>query len=817
MSGKTGLAGLLLASFIFTACATTKDGLFRREYHTLTTKFNVLFNGQEAFDVGSSILKQAHEDNFFEILSIEPISLLGEDVNASTIVPGFARAEEKAVKAIQKHSMNIEERQRNRKIDEAYLLLGKARYFDRRFFPALEAFNFLLESEADYKTFLEGRIWRERTNMRLNNNAIAIQNLKGLAEDLSPKNKFFAFANATVGEAYLNFKKPDSAIYFIKRAALHNPKKKQQGRYLFVLAQLYEQKGLLDSARWAYGVLLDLKRKSPRNLFVNAQIRSQLYHNDSAQVVNKLLKMLKNYENEPYMHTIYRGLGQFYSQKGNDSAAVASFSQSLRAPGIDPYTKKANYTDLADYMFAKGSYVEAGAYLDSLIPLYKPNELTAKRLTRKRNNLSEVLLYETQKKKTDSVLQLLALSYDEQILFFKAYIDAEKEEALKKAAKETKKNNSLLFGKQKQAFYFYNPNLLVLGKQDFLARWGTRPNVDNWRTSVDLKTIENPTASSKVLSQTVQEIEIISPEAMASKLSFTQAAKDSIKNINQNAYLQLGLIYKEKFEEMEMAVEHLETFLLRSPTNKKRAEALYHLYKMHEGIDTVKANSYKEELIQHFPESTFAAFLSDPQNYDDSQLKTPERLFENAYRLFESQQFSEVLKTIEAMEVLFSGSSFAPKVALLKANTVGRLQGVAAWKEELTRVADAYGSLNEGRHAQSLLSKIETSQNLTEKGPVFKNYKWIFPFDRSENTQMILFKEALQETLKLSKQKWKVSVDPYDHKITFVVVHGIYDPEEIQAWLDQTIEKTKELRQRNNFVALSATYRDYQKNKTWNK
>ena len=66
---------------------------------------------------------------------MEPIALNGEQMNQTTIVPGFGSAEEKAVKAIQKHSMNINGMQRNNKIDEAYLLLGKARYYDRRFFP----------------------------------------------------------------------------------------------------------------------------------------------------------------------------------------------------------------------------------------------------------------------------------------------------------------------------------------------------------------------------------------------------------------------------------------------------------------------------------------------------------------------------------------------------------------------------------------------------------------------------------------------------------------------------------------------------------
>jgi hypothetical protein len=59
----------------------------------------------------------------------------------------FELAETKATKAIQKHSMNIDGRERNFQIDEAYLLLGKARYYDQRFIPALDAFNYIL-----YKT-----------------------------------------------------------------------------------------------------------------------------------------------------------------------------------------------------------------------------------------------------------------------------------------------------------------------------------------------------------------------------------------------------------------------------------------------------------------------------------------------------------------------------------------------------------------------------------------------------------------------------------------------------------------------------------------
>ena len=86
----------------------------------------MLYNGKEAFAVGKKILEELNEDDFYNLLSVEPISLRGENIDNSTIIPGFQKAEEKSVKAIQKHSMNIKGHQKNRLIDEAYILLFSA-------------------------------------------------------------------------------------------------------------------------------------------------------------------------------------------------------------------------------------------------------------------------------------------------------------------------------------------------------------------------------------------------------------------------------------------------------------------------------------------------------------------------------------------------------------------------------------------------------------------------------------------------------------------------------------------------------------------
>ena len=167
---------------LFTECSTKKNNFLNRTYHVVTTKFNVLFNGSEAFDIGLKILEDNNIEDFYNVLSAEPIMLGFENINESSSIPSFTIAEEKATKAIQKHSMNIDGYQRNNQISKAYLLLGKARYYDRRYFQALETFNYLINQYSDKNVFNEARIWREKTNLRLENIDIVINNLKLINE-----------------------------------------------------------------------------------------------------------------------------------------------------------------------------------------------------------------------------------------------------------------------------------------------------------------------------------------------------------------------------------------------------------------------------------------------------------------------------------------------------------------------------------------------------------------------------------------------------------------------------------------------------------
>ena len=75
---------------------------------------------------GINDLKTTYNDNFWEVLPVERMQPTKEEMEPTDKRnANFERAETKATKAIQKHSMYIGGSERNPQMDEAHLLLGR--------------------------------------------------------------------------------------------------------------------------------------------------------------------------------------------------------------------------------------------------------------------------------------------------------------------------------------------------------------------------------------------------------------------------------------------------------------------------------------------------------------------------------------------------------------------------------------------------------------------------------------------------------------------------------------------------------------------
>jgi len=268
ISVTLSVLGILLFS-----CSTKKDSFINRNWHSVNTKYNVMFNGKVALEEGRTALMDAYIDNYWEILPIERMEILDDLTlpGQGGKNPNFKRAEEKAVKAIQKHSMDIKGRQRNPQMDEAYLLLGQARYFDQRFIPALEAFNYTIGEYPNSDKINLTKIWREKTHLRLENEEFAIANLKRLLKFEELDDQEYADANAVLGQAYINLKHKDSAVQVLKRAASATKIREEQGRYNYIIGQLFNELDYKDSANIAFDKVIDLNRKVPRVYMINAK------------------------------------------------------------------------------------------------------------------------------------------------------------------------------------------------------------------------------------------------------------------------------------------------------------------------------------------------------------------------------------------------------------------------------------------------------------------------------------------------------------------------------------------------------------------
>ena len=804
---------------IISSCSTQKNKMLNRGFHTLNTKYNVLFNGNEAFQVGKAILEQAHDDNFFEFLDVEPISINGEKIEQTTLVPGFARAEEKAVKAIQKHSMSINGIQRNTKIDEAYLLLGKARYFDRRFFPAMEAFNFLLENYADRNTYVEGRIWREKTNIRLKNDELAIKNLRALASTITPNSRFHSMANATISQAFVNIQQLDSASFFIKRAALTAKNDKDKGRYYFLTGQLFESLKKTDSAMWAYEQVVGLNRKIPRSYWINAKIKQLQIRSirDSIDPVESLEKLNKNYENEFFDHWIHRALGLHYFGAKNDSLGAHYLSKSLRSQNIDMPTKGANFRDMADFSFANGKYVLTGAYLDSLLPLI-PEATLAKRTTqRERDNLNGIIKYETITRNTDSILRLLSMEEVDQIKYFKDFIEEKKAKALAKVAEKQKGAFSFLLKANKaNQFYFYNPKLVVLGQQEFLSVWGNRPNSDNWALTAAINPVieENQVSLEQYETIKKESFFIEKPESYVNALPKSIKSIDSIVVINQNAYLQLGMIYKESFKNNKLAENRLTHLLDLGPPANLAAPSLYHLYKINEKILPSKAKQYFDRILTEYPDTAYGQVLANSENFDRSTLNTPEQMYNSLLKLYESRDYDALKKKASALFVFLNGTEYQPKFELLLANTKGRLQGMSQWENALTVIEAKYPGTPEAEVAKEMINQIKMTDIIDEQNKTYINYKWIFTYRIQDSIELKTTKNQLQKSLYESEiSNWFLTEDRFDDTHTFLVLHGIRNIRRLNEWKKKINDEEQQVYKKNNFVVLSSDYKKMIRNK----
>ncbi len=732
-SQKIGFLSFIL---LIVSCSTKKDAFLNRNFHALTTKYNVLYNGNVAFNEGIKEINSKYEDDFWELLPIEPLKFERDNIKAPTFSSGFSgpgapknsastqqqsspfdTAEEKAVKAIQKHSMNIYGKERNRKIDEAYLLLGKSRYYTGRFVPAIDAYNYIIANYPKASLINETKIWRAKAHIRIGNEELAIQTLEILLRQPDLSDLIREEANTALAMAYTEMDSIHKVKKYLWRATKTSQNKVQRARNLFVLGQLYSRDKIKDTASSVFQKLINFK-KAPYKYKIYANIelaKNSVSDSSSVALLERYRKLIKNRDNRPYLDGLYYQVGVLEEERDSIDRAIFNYNKSLRAKNGKAKQKTFSYEKLAAIYFKDLDYVTAGAYYDSILNVATNKEtLRIKRIERRSKNLASLTKFEKILKNNDSLLSLSALSEDEQEKFFQEYIDKIKKED--KEAAQRKLNaisfgNSFGTGSQKRdikgKWYFYNEQSLGFGKGEFERIWGTRPLEDNWRWS-DKTKIDNQNNQDDVLiSQKLARYEL---STYLKTVPSTKKEIDSLKYDRNKALFELGLIYKEQFKNTPKAISNLERLLNSNPAKELILPANYHLYQIYSKAGNKKGDAYKNVVLNNYSESPFAKIILNPEVELSKEKKIDEdsEIYKIAYRLYKDDSFEETICFIDmSIPTLEEGSILISKFELLKAYAIGKYQKKESYIAALEKVVVDYPQTEQGKKALEIIKRLK--------------------------------------------------------------------------------------------------------------
>lgn len=873
----TSIAGLLV---VVIACSTKRNTFLSRNSHALSSKYNILYNGGLALDKGVENLKLQYQDNFWQRLPIERMQITTDAVlpgDKTQVNPDFERAETKATKAIQKHSMNIGGSEKNPQMDEAHLMLGKSRYYDQRFVPALEAFNYILYKYPNSDKIYEAKIWREKTNMRMDNDALAVTNLTNLLHEIKFKDQIFADANAALSQAFLNLEEKDSAIAKLKLARDFTKENEEKARYHFILGQIYEEMGMKDSAYASYQEVIDMHRKAAKPYTIHAHMRQAEQFDyktgDTLAFVEKYDKLLKDRENRPYLDALNHQMALFYDKQKNDKQAKKYYNLSLKHKSQDQYMIASNYRNLADIYFNNAKYVTAGKYYDSTMVQLDMRSREFKAIKKKRENLNDVIKYEAIATRNDSILTVYAMSEPEKIAYYNAYIEKlkkqqeflriqkEKEAALggggentgaeglppeskdekmsatKGAAKDQVAEEAAKAAARPPAgqtvmppakasgsagesnFYFYNPTTVAFGKNEFRKNWGDRTLKNNWRVSAkkganatqneDELLAESEEAEAAKVKAAANSDEMYKPEFYISQLPTKKTEIDSIGKERNFAYYQLGVIYKEKFQEYKLAADKLEKLLDNEPEERLVLPSMYNLYKIYEIIDKEKVVAMKNKIVSQYPDSRYAQILQNPDASGPASGDSPQVAYQKLYDLYDAGDYKKVLNDADVAIEQYTGEEMVPKFELLKARAIGRLKGLDEYKKALNFVALNYPNSEEGKKAESMLTREVVVMEAMQFNSVEPNsWKLLFKADNlSDKNTVALYGKIVKFIKDRSFDKIKMTVDVYTMDKNFLVIHGMKNEEHAKG-IQSILKEFKEYKiQEPSYVISNENYK----------
>lgn len=744
---------LLLIS-IFSGCSTEKNTRASRAFHNLNSHYNVYFNANESVKEGVRNIEENIENDFTRIL---PIYKSSDNSAAQMVKSNMDNAVIKCSKLIEIHSITKKPKRKKRRtrkyqefackeefnewIDDSYLLMGKAYFYQHNYMAAIDNFSFLIRKFPDEETKHEANVWLIRSYSELGRFTEASEVIQAIQnEETFPKKLERDLAIATA-DYYMKQKIYDETIKFLNIAIKKTFFKKNKARLQYIVAQLYQELNMPDQASEAFRAVS--KMNPGYKMAFNAKINSAgvfAAGGDTEKLKKELNKMLRDNKNYDFRDQIYYALGNIYFREGSRDEAIENYTQSVSTSFQNEFQRALSAITLADIYFEDLEYRKAQSYYDSAMiiiddtyPDYVVLEGKYKGLT---NLVDNLLIVERE----DSLQKIAKMPEIERESFIARLMkeEQEKQRNMENLSLQGAQNqgyyrsnqNRMGMGSQQQGagWYFYNPQTVSYGRVTFQQRWGKRKLEDNWRRSNknsvsmdDVANVEEGVDSSQMV---VLVEDPLKKEFYTQFLPLTdsmmQISHDKIRDALYNA----GKIFKAEFSNYPRSAASFEELNKRYPENIYLLSAYFDLYDLYELIgDKQKSDYYRNLIISQFPKSKYAQYLLNPNFFVEMQARQDSinRLYQETFKNYKSGRYRNVIAQATEIKGMDPDTLMIPKIDFMEMVAKGTQTDVHQFEALLKGYVKTYPSKEPTPLAKEILTLIQDStladyQKLVEMG-----------------------------------------------------------------------------------------------------
>lgn len=685
------LAFCLLIIILFGGgCSSKKDTVASVGMQNLTARYNILYNAKELIKESEKNIETAYIDDYEQLLSVykEPtaVSGLAETKNLDSV--------------IRKMNFLVDEKVKSNYVDDAYFLKGKANYLKANYFNASEFFNYVYNTYKDEKELKQASlVWKARTLLQLNNLPEAGMALDTALKYITTEKKSVADIYATSAQWYIKKGQIPDAVNSLGKALSLEKSKSNKIRWTYLLAQLQEQNNQMPEAYANYTRIL--KSTAPFEMAFNANLNrihiEEEQNAGNSNQLGRLQALLKDNKSKEFIDQIHYRIGGLYLKNGQEEEAIKSFNTSIRSSLKNGNQKGLSYLQIAEIYFKNGDYEHAKTYYDSTLTVLAPAYPNYEQIRLKSSNLDLLAnnFLTISKENTYQSLARMPQARRDQ------YIDSLFQIQLQLASGIASANNNIFMASAVTGgkFYFNNPAALSQGLVDFKQKWGNRKLEDNWRrinkTSAEITAlpVNASGAAGNFLVNTSGTIDSLAfRKSYMDNIPLTAAQLDVSYQKITNSYYDIANFYKDVLKDDQEAIKTYVQILNNYPENTIKPAIYYNLYRLYSTLDPAKSATYRDMLVNQFPETSFARIIVDPDysRKADEKSVALNKAYDEVYNLYIAKKYVDVRGKITEVEQKFGKTSFSSQLAYLNALAIGHTQKLDAFENSMQQIVQTY-------------------------------------------------------------------------------------------------------------------------------